>query len=60
LQYDWKAAILIQLRRSRQNRRRCWTQSPNTTSRIHFKNGTSDGNGAYIAEGNFFEGEDGQ
>jgi hypothetical protein len=34
---NWKAALLTQLRRSRQNLRRCWTPSENTTSRMHLK-----------------------
>jgi hypothetical protein len=38
---DWRknrvAAIFTQLSWSRQNRRRCWTPSQNTTSRKHLK-----------------------
>jgi hypothetical protein len=35
--WNWKATILILLRWSRHNRRRCWTPSQNTTSRMRFK-----------------------
>jgi hypothetical protein len=31
---------LAQRKRSRQNHRRCWTPSQNTTSRMHLKNDT--------------------
>jgi hypothetical protein len=47
---NWKAAILTQLW-SRQNRRRCWTPSQNTTSRMHLKNCRSSGNGKYTRKG---------
>jgi hypothetical protein len=40
--------FFTQLRRSRQNLRRCWTPSQNkTTSRMHLKHGRRAGNGAY-------------
>jgi hypothetical protein len=34
---NWKASILTQLKWLRQNVRRCWTPSQNTTSRVHLK-----------------------
>jgi hypothetical protein len=42
---------LTQLRSLRQNRRRCWTPSQNTTSRMHLKNDRSVGNGVYMQKG---------
>jgi hypothetical protein len=51
--YNWKAVILAQLRSSRQNRRRCWALSQNTTSRMHLKM-------AEALEVNFIEGDGGQ
>jgi hypothetical protein len=47
LKINWKTAILTQLRWSRQNRRRCWTPSQNTTSRMHLRNVGLTGNVAY-------------
>jgi hypothetical protein len=38
---------LTQLRWSRQNRRRCWTPSQNTTSKMDLRNGRSAGNCVY-------------
>jgi hypothetical protein len=46
--WNWNAAILTQLRWSKQNSRRCWTPSQNMVSRIHLKIGRSSGNGAYV------------
>jgi hypothetical protein len=48
---NWKAAILTQLRWSRQNRKQCWTPSQNMTSRMHLKSGRSAGNCAYARKG---------
>jgi hypothetical protein len=39
--FPWKAAILTQLRWSRQNCGWCWTPSQNMTSRMYLKNGKS-------------------
>jgi hypothetical protein len=50
--WNWKAAILTQLRWSRQIRRRCWTPPQNKTSRIHLKIGRSAGNGTYARKRN--------
>jgi hypothetical protein len=49
--YNWKAAILAQLRGYRQNRRRCWTPSLIKISRMHLQNFRSAGNGAYERKG---------
>jgi hypothetical protein len=42
-----KAAILTQLRRSRQNSGRWWVASQSTIYRMHLKNDRWAGNGAY-------------
>jgi hypothetical protein len=49
--WSWEAAILTQLRTSRQNHRRCWTPLQNTISRIHLKNCGIARNSAYAQKG---------
>jgi hypothetical protein len=43
--------VLTQFRWSRQNWRRCWPPSQNTTSSMHLTDGRSAGNGAYVRKG---------